>query len=77
VKRFGKAIWKVMWIIRWKRVMIAISRDRMVMTAMEIDWHTRNTDSSITQFKKEEFSKTRVSDLRISYIYSYTYIVIF
>lgn len=60
--------------------MIAISRDRMVMTAMEIDWHTRNTDSSITQFKKEEFSKTRVSDLlcdlRISYIYRHIAILI-
>ena len=40
--------------------MIAISLDKMVMTAMEMDWHTRNTDTNESQFKREDYSRSRV-----------------
>ncbi|XP_067928310.1 uncharacterized protein [Watersipora subatra] len=58
-KRFSEAIWKVLWVIRWKRAMIAISLDKMVMTAMEMDWHTRNTDTMDKQFRREDYSRSK------------------
>ena len=48
--------------------MIAISLDKMVMTAMEMDWHTRNTDTNESQFKREDYSRSRVCVLSIKHV---------